>query len=141
MAHADSLRINIAIASLHRITLMILDVSNSFQNRYVLIHEIVCVITLPYYLDWFEISYLNIPLNRNYGPFCLQCMNLIQGKIHMEDNVIDYFLQWSQSLSIRRAQLIMLSTTMFLLMAQCPILHSPVMMLAILLITRTHFLK
>ena len=28
---------------------------------------------------WFEISYPNVTLNRDDGPFCLQCMNGIQG--------------------------------------------------------------
>ena len=35
--------------------------------------------TPPYYLDWFERSYPNVPLDRDDGPFCLQCMNGIQG--------------------------------------------------------------
>ena len=39
-----------------------------------------CVIPPPYYLEWFERSYPNVPLNRDYGPFCIQCMNVIQGK-------------------------------------------------------------
>ena len=63
---------------MHRLTDRIIDVSNAFQNKSVLIHEIVCVIPPPYYLDWFEISYLNVPINRDDGPFCLQCMNGIQ---------------------------------------------------------------
>ena len=29
---------------------------------------------------YFEISYPNVPLNRYDGPFCLQCMKVIQGK-------------------------------------------------------------
>ena len=79
MAHADSFRINIAIASMHRLTNRILDVSNAFQNTNVPIHEIVCVIPPPYYLDWFEILYPNVSLNRDDGPFFLQCVNAIQG--------------------------------------------------------------
>ena len=63
----------------HRFTARILDVSNAFQNTNVPIHEIVCVSPPPYYHDWFEISYPNVPLNRDDGPFCLQCMNGIQG--------------------------------------------------------------
>ena len=43
------------------------------------IHEIFCVSPLPYYLDWFEKSYPNVPLNRYDSPFFLQCMNEIQG--------------------------------------------------------------
>ena len=54
VAHADSFIINIAIASMHKLTSRILDVSNAFQNT-------------------------NVPLNRDYGQFCLQCMNVIQG--------------------------------------------------------------
>ena len=79
VAHADSFIINIAIASMHRLTARNLDVSNAFQNKNVRIHETVCVSPPPYYLDWFEISYPNVPLNRDDVPFCLQCMNRIQG--------------------------------------------------------------
>ena len=79
MAHDDSFIINIAIASMHRLTARILDVSNAFQNTNVPIHERVCVIPPPYYLDWFEIFHPNVPLNLDDGPFCLQCMNVIQG--------------------------------------------------------------
>ena len=42
------------------------------------IHEIVCIIPPPYYLDCFEISYPNAPLNIYNDPFYLQCMNGIQ---------------------------------------------------------------
>ena len=48
---------------------MFLDVSNAFQNKNVPIHEIVSIIPTPYYLDWFDISYPNIPLNQYDGPF------------------------------------------------------------------------
>ena len=64
---------------MHRLTARILDVSNSFQNTNVPIHERVCVSAPPYYLDQFERSYPNVSLNRDDGPFCLQCMNGIQG--------------------------------------------------------------
>ena len=53
VAHAESFRINIAIASMHIITTRILDVSNAFKNKNITIHERVCVSTPPYYLDWF----------------------------------------------------------------------------------------
>ena len=43
------------------------------------IDEIVCVSPPIYYLDLFEIPYPNVPLNRDDGPFFLQCMNGIQG--------------------------------------------------------------
>ena len=79
MANADSFRINVYIASIHIITASILDVSNAFQNIKFLIHEIFCVSTPPHYLDWFERSYPNVPLNRDDVPFFLQCMNAIQG--------------------------------------------------------------
>ena len=93
VAHAESFRINIAMASMHRLTAKILYVSNAFQNKNVLIHERVCVSPPPYYLDWFERSYLNVPLNRYDEPFFLQCMNVIQGKIQLEDNGIDSLIQ------------------------------------------------
>ena len=80
MAHADSFRINVAVVSIHRLTARTLDVSNAFQNTDVSIHERVCVSSHTYYLDWFEISYPNVPRNLDDGPFCLQCMNGIQGK-------------------------------------------------------------
>ena len=79
MAHADSFRINIAISYMHRLTARILDFSHAFQNINVPNHEIACVSPPPYYLYWFERSYPNVPLNRDDGPFCLQCMNVIQG--------------------------------------------------------------
>ena len=63
---------------MHRITIRILDVSNKLQNKNIPIHERVCVSPPPYYLDWFERSYHNAPLNRDDGTFCLQCMNGIQ---------------------------------------------------------------
>ena len=64
---------------MHRLTASILDVITAFQNTNDTIHERVCVSPPPYYLDWFEIYYPNVPLNRGYGTFCLQCMNGIQG--------------------------------------------------------------
>ena len=64
---------------MHILTARILDVSNAFQNTNVPIHERVCVSPPSYYLDWFEIPYLNVLLNKDGGPFCLQCMNGIQG--------------------------------------------------------------
>ena len=79
MAHADSFRINIDIAAMHRLTERILDVSNVFYNTNVTIHEIVCVGPPPYYIDFFERYYPNVPLNRDNGTFCLSCMNGIQG--------------------------------------------------------------
>ena len=51
MAHAESFRINIAIADMHILTGMILDVSNAFQNTNVPINERVCVIPPPYYIN------------------------------------------------------------------------------------------
>ena len=59
---------------MHRLTDRILDVSNAFQNTNVPIHERVFVSPPAYYLDWFERSYPNVPINRDDGPFCLQCM-------------------------------------------------------------------
>ena len=65
---------------MHRLTARFLHVSNAFQNTNVTIHERVCVIPPPYYLEWFEISYPHVTLNRDDGPFFLRCMNGIQGK-------------------------------------------------------------
>ena len=69
VAHADSFRNNISIAYMHRLTARILDVSNVFQNTDVSIHERVCVSQPPYYLEWFERSYTNVPLNQDDGIF------------------------------------------------------------------------
>ena len=80
VAYADSFRIKIVIVSMYILTARILDVSNAFKNTNVSIHERVCVIPPPYYIDWFEISYTNVPLNLDDGQFCLQCMNGIQEK-------------------------------------------------------------
>ena len=63
MAHADSLIINIAIAAIPKLTASILYVSSAFQNTDVPIHEKVCVVPPPYYLDWFENFYPNVPIN------------------------------------------------------------------------------
>ena len=79
MAHSNSFMINISISVMHKHTAKILYVSNAFQNKKVPIHERVFVILPSYYLDWFEISYPNVPLNRDDGPFCLHFMNVIQG--------------------------------------------------------------
>ena len=80
VACADSFRINISIADMHRLTARIFYVSNTLHNTTVPIHEIVCVITPPYYIYCFEKYYPNVPLNWDEGPFCLQHTNIIQGK-------------------------------------------------------------
>ena len=79
MAHAYSFRINIDIAAMYIFTANILDASNAFKYKNVHINERVYVIPPPYYLDWFGISYPNVPLNLDDGLFCLQWMNIIQG--------------------------------------------------------------
>ena len=63
---------------MHRLNARILYVSNSFHSTNVPIHEIFCVSLPPYYIDWFEISYPNFPINRGDGTFCIQLMNEIQ---------------------------------------------------------------
>ena len=79
MAHADLFRINIAIVDMHKLNARILDGSNAFQNTNFTIHERIFFSPPPYYIDWFERYYPNVSLNRDYGPFYLQCMNLVQG--------------------------------------------------------------
>ena len=54
---------------IHRFTVKVLYVSNAFNNTHVPIHERVYVIPPPYYIDWFETSYHNVPLNLDDGPF------------------------------------------------------------------------
>ena len=122
MAHADSFTINIAIAAMHIPTDRILDVSNSFKNTNIPIHERVCVSPQPYYIYWFEIYYPNVTLNQDDVPFGIQRMNGIQGKNHMDDNGIYSLIQWSQFLNIRKAQLIMIYTSKSSLMEKCTIL-------------------
>ena len=79
---------------MHILTARILDVSNKFQNTNFPIHERVFVSPPTYYLDWFERYYPNVSLNRDYGPFCLQYMNGMNGKRHLSDNGIDSLMQW-----------------------------------------------
>ena len=55
-----------------------LDVRKALHSTNVTIHERVCVISPPYYLDWCENSYPNVTLNRDGGPFFLQITNGIQ---------------------------------------------------------------
>ena len=69
VAHSDLFRIKIDIAAMNILTDRILDVNNIFKNTNVTINEIVCFSPPPYYLDWFERSYPNVPLNQYYGPF------------------------------------------------------------------------
>ena len=91
VAHPDSFRINISIVDMHRLTVRILDVSNASNNTSVHIHERVCVVQPPYYIDCFERSYANVPVNRGDGQFYIQCTNGIQGTKPVE-------LQWNRHL-------------------------------------------
>ena len=52
VAHTDPLISNIAITAIYRLTVIILDISNAFQNTNVPINERFCVSTPPYYIDW-----------------------------------------------------------------------------------------
>ena len=116
VTHADSFIINISIADIHRLSAGILDASDAFQNKNVPIHERVYVSPPPYYIDWFEKSYPNVLLNRYESPFCLQCMNVIQGKNQLDDNGIHSLMQWLQLLYIRKSKLIMPYTSRYYLM-------------------------
>ena len=93
MEHADSFRINIVITTMYRLTTRILDVSNDIKNTNVPIYESVCAIPPPYYIDWFEIHYPNVTLNQYSIPFCLQCVNVIQGGGDLENNGIGSLMQ------------------------------------------------
>ena len=57
---------------MHRITEMILVVSDDLHNKKFPINERVCVSPPPNYLDWFENYHPNVYLNRYYGPFFIQ---------------------------------------------------------------------
>ena len=125
---------------MHILAASILDVSNAFQNTNVPIHERVFVSPPPYYLDWFKRSYPYIPLNRDDGTFCIQCMNVIEGKNPAGR-------QWNRLLNAvvtmikyRKRNIIILSTSNCSLMSQCPILQSLLIMFSILPIMRQNFL-
>ena len=79
VSHSESFIIKISIVLVHILTSRIFDVTNSFQNKNVPIHKIVYVSPPPYYLELFEISYPNVTLNRDDGPFFIQCMDEIRG--------------------------------------------------------------
>ena len=78
MSHADSFIIKISISYMHRLTASIVYVSNPFQYTNVLIYERVCVSSPLYYLDFFERSYPNVPLNWYKYQFCLKYVDVIQ---------------------------------------------------------------
>ena len=63
VARADSFIINITIVAIHRITAIIVHVSNAFQNTHVPIHVRLSFSPPSYDLDWFERSCPNVPLN------------------------------------------------------------------------------
>ena len=75
---------------MHRLSAIVLDVSNALQNGNFTIHERVFVIPPPYYLVLFEKSYPIINLDKYYDKFCLKCMNGIQAKKYHEDSIIYY---------------------------------------------------
>ena len=79
MAHTESFIFNIAIADMRRLTSSTLNVSNIGQNTNVPIHEIVCVSSPSYFLDWFEISYPNVPLNIDEVTFLYSMHELNSG--------------------------------------------------------------
>ena len=79
VSHAEYFRTNISIPAMNRPTARILDANNDSQYIHFPINERVCFITPPYYLDWFEKAYLNVPVNRYDGNFFIQCMNESQG--------------------------------------------------------------
>ena len=91
--HAESLRINIDIANMNRLTTIILNVSNTFQNKKVSNHERFCVIPPPYYLDWFEKYYPNVTINIDDVQFFIQCMNGTQGTNQMDYHWIGSLIQ------------------------------------------------
>ena len=69
VAHADSFRINIAIASMHRLTARILDVSNEFQNTNVPIHEIVTnfrIHMFPFMKEFLSVNHTIISTGLKY---------------------------------------------------------------------------
>ena len=63
---------------MNRLTARILDVSNAFHNKTFPIHEKLFVSPPPYYFNYSEISYPNVPLIRDSGPSFTQCICGIQ---------------------------------------------------------------
>ena len=64
VVHAYYFIINIDVADMHRLTDRILDVSYDFQNKNAPINEKLCVSRPTHYMDRFEKSYPNVPLNQ-----------------------------------------------------------------------------
>ena len=141
VAHTYSFRANIYIKDIHRLTDRILDVSNAFQNANFPIHERVCFIPPPYYMDWFK----------NLTPMLLSIEIMLhfssmyewntEKKTHPNSNGIDSFMQWLKFLNTRKVELIMPSTSRSYIMELCPILRFLLIMLSTLLITRYHLLN
>ena len=64
VANTESFRINIVIVAIHILTAITLDVFKSLHYTNFPTNERVCVSPPPYYLDWYEKYYPNVPLNR-----------------------------------------------------------------------------
>jgi hypothetical protein len=82
VATACSIRIIIALAAGHNMTIGIADVKNAFQNTMLPISQCAHVSLPPYYLQWFRHKYPNIkiaPLASESDKYCLQSINAIQG--------------------------------------------------------------
>ena len=129
LAHADSFRMNIFIADMHKLTDRILDSSNTFRNKNVPIHEIVCVSPPPYYIDWFEKCYPNATLNRNKVHFVFNSRMEFREHNHPDDDGFVSLMRWLQYINIIKETLIVPYTSRYYLMGLCPILQSLLMML------------
>jgi len=79
---ACSIRIIIALAAGHGMTLALADVKNAFQNTMLPVGERVHLTLPPYYHAWFRRKYPNVriePLADEKDKYCVQSINAIQG--------------------------------------------------------------
>eukprot|EP00978_Attheya_sp_CCMP212_P013210 scaffold33172_cov29-Attheya_sp.AAC.2 len=93
---ACSIRIIVALAAGHTMTLAIADVKNAFQNTMIPVGERAHVTMPPYYLQWFRRKHPNIKitsLEAEADKYCLQSMNAIQGTKSAWNNILTNVLQ------------------------------------------------
>jgi hypothetical protein len=82
VATACSIRIVVALAAGHNMTIGIADVKNAFQNTMLPVGQRAHLTMPPYYLQWFRRKYPMVkiePLASEADKYCLQSINAIQG--------------------------------------------------------------
>eukprot|EP00978_Attheya_sp_CCMP212_P035888 scaffold158805_cov35-Attheya_sp.AAC.1 len=79
---ACSIRVVIALAAGHGMTLALADVKNTFQNTMLPVGERVHLTLPPYYHAWFRRKYPNVRIEQladEKDKYCVQSINAIQG--------------------------------------------------------------